>query len=231
MKPKKIVNYFNEEMLERISFVSDNSFDFMDNNERADEIISILNEYGFTEVGCGTNRIVVKDTDNSDIVFKIALDHRGNVDNFSEFRLSKEVPKITNIAVADTYDNNGLILISEFCPTMTSDDMYEYHDEVMSQLNILKDYYILNDVGPKSFKNWGFKRIDGNDIPILIDYAYLTSMENVTRNRCGKCGHKLLYSEDFEYLECKKCGTIYSFSQIADPNTLEDELGFNTNSI
>lgn len=207
-----IEQYFTHELLEKIAKICDN-FDIPDNNHRADKMMKLLNKHGFYEIGCGTNRIVVAeqgstsdDDPTNDFVFKIALDGRGIVDNNMEYKLSKILaPKGY---VTYNYENTGLISVAERVETMTSFDMEERRDDVFDVINELKDFYVLNDVGPESFKNWGINK-DGD--VVILDYAYLSNMSEINIRHCTKCEGDLAYDETLSKLICQDCGKEYSF--------------------
>lgn len=205
-----ILELFPEKLIDRLSEICDN-FDIPDNNERADKMIKVLKKYGFKEVGCGTNRIVVREIDNEEFVYKIALDSAGINDNNMEYDLSFELPGL----VVKNYESTGLISKAQYVYTFNSNDIDTYYTDVMDKLNIIKQKYLLFDVGPRSYKNWGYTTDVHGDVEdiLLLDYAYLVKMSDISIKRCRKCGCSLAYKDDLSGLICSDCGTEYSFAQ------------------
>ena len=210
-----ILELFPEKLINKLSEICDN-FDIPDNNLRADKMIKVLNKYGFEEVGCGTNRIVVHETDDEEFVYKIALDSAGIKDNNMEYDLSFELPGL----VVKNYESTGLISKAQFVYTFNSNDIDTYYTDVMDKLDIIKQKYLLFDVGPRSYKNWGYTTDGYGNIEdiLLLDYAYLVKMSDISIKRCRKCGCTLAYQDDLSGLICNDCGTEYSFAQAIGTN-------------
>lgn len=188
-----------------------NDVEDMDNNSRADRIAFLVSDAGLVELGCGTNRIVFEHPDYPNYVYKIGLDKRGVKDNNLEEELSKDIPEEYR---ADCYANVGIISVQEKLKVMNSDDMRENKDEVIEKLITLSSNFVLNDVGPKQFLNWGFK----NGKPALLDYAYLRKITPGMEFICtyNDCGGQLAYTKNFANFKCIECGHKFSISEIQD---------------
>lgn len=206
-----------------------NSQDITDNNERADYIVRYLSQFGFSEVGCGTNRVVVKKDCDDTTVYKIALDKRGYKDNILENVLSRKLQPYATVC----FDNIGVISAQERVNVMTKTDMYDNINTVRSILMNIGMVYVVHDVGPNAFMNWGFR--DNGEI-VILDYAYITPITKDMVFKCkakqfGKpkrCGGQLIYTENYDKFMCMKCGAKFAISDIiALP---EDELVFELNS-
>lgn len=214
-----IQTIFSEELLHELNDIS-GSFDITDNNSRADAMMAILEDEGFIELGCGTNRLCVKHR-NYPYAIKLALDDRGVKDNNAERALSKQEELVKYITT--TYENNGLVLLSEKVEVMKSEDYDFFKKQIMEVMKTLAPIYILNDIGPTTFRNWGIKQISEDiEIPVIIDYAYMTRIDMAEIKRCIRkddydelCDGKLMYSEDFKDMICKRCGKHYSLEKIA----------------
>lgn len=201
----KIKNYFNKELLEKIhGLIKDGTIDIF---KRADILSSWLRPYGFKEAGCGTNRIAYK---KDGYIFKIAVNPKGISGNHTEYDLSDELrPYVTKC-----YDDNGLVCIAEKVTVMDEGDSRYYEDKIYKILQKISRTYILSDIGPKSFLNWG---INSEGEPVILDYGYLrpiTSNMNFTCHKKG-CDGKLKYKEDFSAFECDICGREHSIVDIA----------------
>ena len=214
--------FTNKKSLEKISDIC-NSIKITDNNKRADAIIKLLKKEGFEEIGCGTNRIVVAVKNRTDYVFKIALDNRGICDNNNEFLLSPYlVPKGW---VAASYENTGLILAQEMGVTCTRNEMDTRIDEVLSILDEIKFSFVLNDVGPESYRNW---MIDKYGKIKLCDYAYLSPVSEMKITNCSKCDTELEYNDNLSGFVCPKCGKEYSFGTVTGGISVSElyDMGF-----
>jgi hypothetical protein len=208
MENDLIMEMFDDATIAELNEICD-SFDITDNNLRADEIMDVLDYKGFKELGCGTNRICARHKHYKDYAIKIALDNRGITDNNIEYNICKQ-PLLLKRAVQN-FDNSGLILIADRVKIMDSETFSFHEKEIFEILDELSSEYILNDVGPSSFRNWG---IDRNGIIRIADYAYLSRIEDVKITKCVKCGGKLRYTEDYKQMQCKGCGKIYNFADI-----------------
>jgi len=229
-----IGQYFNPMVLDYITKFVKHNIVITDNNLRADAIVQYLNEYGFREIGCGTNRIALKHEDDDSIVFKIALDERGIVDNNLEEVLSPKLQPYVTVM----YDNIGTISASEFVYTMKSGDMDNYYNGVSEILHRVGSRYILNDVGPNEFKNWGI-RPETNEI-VILDYAYLTPITEEMDFSCkaripGKkhkrCGGPLKYNKDFSKFVCTHCDAEFAIGDVAATPGRESTREFNMTGV
>ena len=214
-----IEEVFDEEIIKELASIT-NDIEMEELTVRSDTISELLSEEGFEEIGFGTNRIVFVNEDYPGVVFKIALDELGIMDNNREFELSQELPH--NI-IAVNYESNGFISIEEEAPALTKIDMNNNKEKVMKILEILSSKYILNDVGLKAYNNWGFDR-EGNIV--CIDYAYLRSIDDANITICNKCGGHINYTPDMTEFRCEKCGKIYSFSDICNVYDALDTEGY-----
>ena len=230
----RVEDYIAVENLDNINDII-NDFDMTDNNERADTIKDLLeNDFNSTlkECGCGTNRIVFKDSDNPDIVIKVALDDRGIKDNNLEYSLAPMINRDFPDTVPPCYVNNGLVSISKRIKVMNSYTMKENKEEVRKILEKLASKYILNDVGFKEFLNWGIDKETGK--LQILDYAYLKPITIGMDFTCpykdpntgDVCGGRLAYTKNFKSFKCIECGSKVSLSAIQDPlRVLSDSYG------
>lgn len=216
--------FTNQKSLEKISDIC-NSLKITDNNRRADAIMKLLKKEGFEEIGCGTNRIVVAVKGRNDFVFKIALDNRGICDNNNEFLLSPYL--LPKGWVAASYENTGLILAQEMGVTCTRGQMDMRIDEVLAILDEIKFSYVLNDVGPESYRNW---MIDKAGRIKLCDYAYLSPVSEMKITHCSKCNTELEYNDNLSGFVCPHCGKEYSFGTVTGGISISElyDMGYVT---
>lgn len=197
--------YFNNKMADWIyELTKDNTHS---NFEKADILSDYLAPYGFREAGCGTNRIAYK---KGGYIFKIALDSKGIRDNNNEYNLSNELLP----HVAECYDNNGLISVAEKVVVMNKSDTFHYDKEIELILRKMSKAYVLNDVGPKSFLNWGINHL-GN--PVILDYGYIRPITANMKFVCRRndCDGNLKYDDSYTAFMCDICGRKYPIVDIA----------------
>lgn len=182
-----------------------------DCNEKADMISDIMTPLGFVEIGCGTNRIAFR---KHNYVFKVALDERGFIDNISEYKRSIEFPQY----FMKVYETNREILVCEYCELVSEDYFIAHKDHVKQILEILSNYYIMEDVGltTKNFCNWGIRtNTNGDEVMVLIDNAYFYPIRNKEMITCS-CGGRIVPGDDYTYYKCSNsaCGSRYNSSEI-----------------
>lgn len=184
------------------------SMEIDDNNIKAAVIKDLLSDYGFRELGPGTNRTCYQ---KNGYVFKFALDRRGLVDNFSEFKRSPEIPMYTT----KTYETNFVVAISEYANLMDAETFSVNADLIRQVLHELSKHYIFGDIGinPSNFENWGWR--DNGDI-VCIDYAYMFPIAgNEQVLVCPLCKHgDLDYDQNYVKFICNDCHTKFRYIDI-----------------
>ena len=187
--------------------------DIADNNTKAELCANILGS-GFSEIGTGTNRIAFL---HNGVVVKVALDRRGLVDNFQEFKRSTELPNY----LAKTYETNYLINICEYIEVMDQDKFLINEAGIKKILEDLSKNYLFDDIGftLKNSYNWGCREAvltpeereyyDDDEIDQLydiciLDYGYLYPLHDQKDKllRCPKCQHKLRWNGAYTALGC-----------------------------
>lgn len=182
-----------------------------DCNEKADMIAAVMEPLGFVEIGCGTNRIAFR---KHNYVYKVALDERGFIDNISEYKRSIEFPQY----FMKVYETNRELLVCEYCELVSEEYFLNHKAEVKAILDVLSNYYIMDDVGltTKNFCNWGLRTTtDGEEHMVIIDNAYFYPIRNKDMIICG-CGGKIVPSNDFTYYRCTNtaCAMKYTVPEI-----------------
>ena len=108
--PANLINdTFSERDLKAL-FIQAMRVDIPNNNVKASIIAKMLPEPEFKELGTGTNRIAFL---HNGFVYKVALDRRGFVDNWLEYRRSPEAKPFTH-----TYETNFLVNVAEWVTPM-----------------------------------------------------------------------------------------------------------------
>lgn len=211
--------------------------DIPDNNIKAEIIKGILGD-SFIEIGTGTNRIALL---HNGVIVKVALDRRGLVDNFCEFKRSSELELI----LAKTYETNYLINICQYAEVLDQDEFILNEPVILNILKNLSENYLFDDVGftLKNSYNWG-KRESGegeDDYELcIIDYGYLYPYYGQKEKllRCPLCQHKMAWNNKYTMLLCTNVGCNHQStpSQLRqrmdlDFENIENKMISNLNSI
>ena len=175
MERHRIQENFSQEMLDSLVKIMDNP-KYNDNNAKAKDILFLLKDYGFTEIGPGTNRLTVRSVD---YVYKIAMDSFGVRDNWNEFNMSKEAQPY----VSKTYECNGLIAVAEYVNLITKQEFKDSIQNIKAMLEILAEDYLFCDMGliEKNMLNFGF-RDDGS--LVVLDYGLILGPHRSNSMRC-----------------------------------------------
>lgn len=182
-----------------------------DCNVKARLIREVMVPLGFTEIGCGTNRIAFR---KNNYVYKIALDKRGFIDDISEYKRTPEVPQ----RLFKGYETNRVVIVGEYVELVSKAYWIAHRAEAKAILSELSTKFIMDDVGltEKNYCNWGLRATpDGEGQLVLLDCAYLYPIRKFDMIRC-ECGGKIVHSEDFTYYQCSnsKCGKHYIVAEL-----------------
>lgn len=187
--------------------------DIPDLNEKGAMIQYIIGPE-FQLLGSGTNRIAFL---HENIVYKFALDRRGVVDNFTEFKRTADMPGLLTKA----YETNMIVLTAEYCTLMTPKEFMDNAAQIKEILKMISREYIFTDLGltEKNYANWGWR---SNGEIVILDYGYLYKrFGNESTLTCPKCGGGLEYNNTFTQLVCKNepkfgssCGSKYEPDKI-----------------
>lgn len=178
-----------------------------DNNTKIKKIMELLNQYGFSYIGSGTNRMCVR---HFDYVFKIALDRYGVRDNWNEFKYTKELqPYVTK-----TYECNGLVVVAEYVNVLSKKEFKNSIPNIRAILSELSRNWIFIDMGTiaKNYMNCGYR---DNGSLVFLDYGYIYPKDEKIMF-CKKCGSHLKWNPDFSALNCTRCGKAHSPLEIRD---------------
>lgn len=193
----------------------------------------MLEPYGFRPLASGTNRRTFYSINDPWIVLKIASDAIGRSDNLSEFGIQHGLlPFCTKVFDVDP---RGVMQLAERVEIMTEQDFRDYIEEIFQFLESWFQLgYIFDDVGFRSFKNWGLR--DGSG-PVLVDFPYLFQYDpdkmicdRIDPKTHEKCGGTIGYNYEMAMSEivCYKCKVRYSaqyLSKKIDGNSCDIILG------
>lgn len=189
-----------------------------DNQLKCDYITKELHAYGFEDVGLGTNIVTMANPLYPGVVFKIALDDYGVADNFNDCVLQDVVPKYNRVLARDP---SAMISVQERQVLMTPAQRELFMPKILELLNELKRYFLIADLSPDMYLNYGitrdgdFRIIDGSDLYPLHQLEDEPRCNRLTgqSKRTGKykyCEGKLKYTPDFKWLVCQKCGREFN---------------------
>ena len=222
---------FSEEFMRKVYDVySNDCISIVEKTIIFDEIFT--KEFGhrkdYRRIGEGTNRFVCL-LDNH--IIKVAYNYLAYIDNMNELAQSKYKSKY----LAQAFETNGIILVSEYVTVMDQDEFLEYQPvlkrildtlaiEINDKNEIVKNY-ILGDMGTsnKNYGNWG-RRMNG-DI-VVLDYGYLYELSNEAWKkiaRCPICGSTLEYMSGYSELICTKSECMHKVTY----TTLRNAFGYN----
>ena len=221
---------FSEEFMRKVYDIYSNDYiSIVEKTIRFDKIFT--EEFGhrkdYRRIGEGTNRFVCL-LDNH--IIKVAYNYLAFIDNMNELAQAKYKSKY----LAQAYETNGIILVSEYVTVMDKDEFLasQYHiNKILDTLaedpsldNDKRKFYILGDMGmsEKNYGNWG-KRMNG-DI-VVLDYGYLYQLaDNEWKEvaRCPICSSSLEYTDDYSELKCTRtdCATKVKYT------TLRNTFGY-----
>lgn len=191
--------------------------DIPDINDKAEVVKELVLPLGFDEIGTGTNRIAFY---FNGVVFKIAMDRRGLIDNYMEFKRSIELPGY----LAKCYETNYLVNVDEYVRVL---EQWEFAREEMTIISILKDLsndYLFDDLGfnVKNSCNWGKRETRLNIVErkifgkkagefsedlVILDYGYLYKYYEPKEKvlKCPKCGKPLRWNPKMTGFICSYC--------------------------
>jgi len=182
-----------------------------DVKEKYHLIGELMKNRGFELIGGGTNRRAYRCT-FEDLVIKIATDQVGFTSNLREYPNQNVIkPFCTKIFGTDY---NGVVSMSEqFIPFKTVEEFQKYKQDIFDILYFkLRNNDIgMEDVGTRSFKNWGLRNGFG---PGMLDFPTMYVLDP-TKRFCRNivngqmCGGTLDYDEGFNVIVCSECGRTH----------------------
>ena len=177
----------------------------------------LMRDRGFELIGGGTNRRAYKCTFEN-IIFKIATDQVGFTSNLRELPNQNVLkPFCTKIFGVD---REGIISQSEvFIPFKTVEEFQKYSPDIYDILyfKIRNNSIGMEDIGTRSFKNWGYRNGFG---PGLLDFPTMYVLDprkrlchNIINGQI--CGGTLDYDEGFNSIVCSECGRTHFAKTLA----------------
>ena len=203
------------------------------NATKARFMIDELSHFGFKAAGGeGTNIVVLLHDRYPGVVFKLALDSNGIADNFNDEMLQYVIPRYTRVLARDL---SGIVSVQERSITMSSARMKDFEGDIMRLLKQLSEKYLVADLSPVRFLNFGVARDgdfviqDGSDLYPIDDMDHKVKCRNSVgwdekKHKVLRCGGKLHYTTDFLAMVCEECGMEINPLELR-PKSKEDDAG------
>ena len=216
MRHPPISQYLGEEEIRMLyTLATDSQYKSVSRTSKFDVYDAILGGRGFKRFHLGTNRIVYKHTLDDSFLLKIGLDDIGIHDNIAEFK-NQNYLKPMCTKVFDVTPCGTVGLVERVQPFTSHDDFVRSAKEVFAVIqNILRNKYIMEDIGTNFFMNWGYRKNFG---PVVLDFPYVyvaradrfTCIVNDKDNPEKQCGGHIDYDAGYNQLVCSKCGQRYA---------------------
>jgi len=184
--------------------------------EKTEKYEKLLKRYGFNQLDLGTNREIYTHEKYPKVVFKIALDEQGVLDNLNEYEKSD---KSKYFPMSYDIDTDGYVLIQQRTPVMQLSTFREKEVQkrvrkILRQLDS-EGFYLL-DLGADKHKNFG---MDKKGEIYILDFGYV-GYKSLCNFNCphtrvikpGKqefCKGKLDYNKSFTMLVCDECENAF----------------------
>lgn len=179
-----------------------------------------MGKYGFHALSPGSNIITFYHEDDPSVVFKVAADSYGELDNLNDGYIHEIFPETSAVFAVE---ENGLFSVQERKFSFHKRDALSisYEDDMRKFVKkVLRMGWIAVDISPKCFKNYGIDRdgslcvVDMSDCYPVPEYA-VDRIFRCPNNRMVKkggkiktvrCGGSVSYDKDFRFLTCADCG-------------------------
>lgn len=211
---------FSSDVLEDLTTIMEWS---SDNQLKSRKMIEYLSDFGFEDLGLGTNILTVTNPLYPGVVFKLALDYYGVADNINDEWLSETIPHYAKFI---TRDLTGIVSVQQRYTVIKSlARLNTFREEILTLLNKLSKKYLVIDLGLNRFLNYGVDRdgefiiVDGSDLyPVSNAKTLMVCSRGVgykgNSHKVKRCGGHLEYDEDFHELVCQKCGARCNPSEL-----------------
>lgn len=211
---------FSSEVLDDLTTIMEWS---SDNQLKSRKMIEYLSEFGFEDLGLGTNVLAITNPIYPGVVFKLALDCYGVADNINDEWLSESIPHYAKFI---TRDLTGIVSVQQrYTGIKSLARLNTFREEILSLLNKLSKKYLVIDLGLNRFLNYGVDRdgefiiLDGSDLyPVSNAKTLMVCSRGVgykgNSHKVKRCGGHLEYDEDFHELVCQKCGARCNPSEL-----------------
>lgn len=183
--------------------------------EKADKYKKWLGKCDLETKDMGTNRQVYMHEDYPGVVFKVALDEQGVLDNLNEYEKSNKSKYFPN---SQDIDRDGFILVQDRKKTydVQTFQSKETRKKIRAMLTELDEAgFVLIDLGSDKHKNFGYDK-KGNVFVIDFGYVEYKSLANfncphyrIEGDKQKYCKGTLHYNKTFTMLECDKCGNVF----------------------
>lgn len=172
----------------------------------------LMEARGFKLIGGGTNRRAYECIYDKRIVAKVATDNVGFTSNLREL-VNQNVLKPFCNKIFEVSPCGTLAIIEKVVPIKSVQEFQKYSQDIYDILyfKIRNNSIGMEDIGTRSFKNWGYRNGFG---PVLLDYPTMYVLDP-NRRLCRNivngqmCGGTLDYDEGFNVILCSECGRTH----------------------
>ena len=188
-------------------------------NKKYKEIDTILRKRDFVKLVGGTNRIAYRHQEIDSIVLKTAVDFVGIQDTPSEFRVQMiKKPFVTKVFEVSPCGTVGMF--ERVNPITSREEFLSVAPDIFDVItNWFIGEYVMADIGTKYFMNWGYRKGFG---PVLLDFPYCYKIDGNKlfchapnpNSPTGFCDGVIDYDDGYNYLYCKRCGSIYKAREL-----------------
>lgn len=196
-----------------------------DVQEKYYRIGRLMEDRGFALAGGGTNRRCYHCVYDNRVVIKAATDQVGFISNLREGVNQNVIKpfcdKIFEVSdIRHVMNCDGTVSLEEqVIPIKTVEEFQKYAQDIYDILyfKIRNNNIGMEDIGTRSFKNWGYRNGFG---PVLLDFPtmyVLDPKKRLCRNIINghMCGGTLDYDEGFNVIVCSECGCTHFAASLA----------------
>lgn len=196
-----------------------------DVREKYYRIGRLMEDRGFALAGGGTNRRCYHCIYDNRVVIKVATDQVGFISNLREGVNQNVIKpfcdKIFEVSdIRHIMNCDGTVSLEEqVIPIKTVEEFQKYAQDIYDILyfKIRNNNIGMEDIGTRSFKNWGYRNGFG---PVLLDFPtmyVLDPKKRLCRNIINghMCGGTLDYDEGFNVIVCSECGCTHFAASLA----------------
>lgn len=215
-----LLTYFSQEDISLLNKIATSPYMHCNVKEMYATIGDLMNKRGFKLIGGGTNRRAYECTYDKRVVAKIATDNVGFISNIKEYTNQNVLKPFCNKSF-EISPCGTLAIIENVIPFKDISEYQKYAQEIYDILyfKIRNNNIAMDDIGTRSFKNWGYRSGFG---PVLLDYPSMYVADSKKRF-CrdiinGKlCCGTLDYDDGFNNIVCSECGKTYLASTLSKP--------------
>lgn len=236
-----LLTYLSVEDIKQLNYIALSSAMNCNVKRKYEKISELLNFRGFRVLGGGTNRRIYECIYDNRICLKVATDRGGMDSNIKEY-YTQNVLKPFCHKVFEVTPCGTISLSEKIIPIKDQEEFKIYAEDIFDMLyyKIRNNDIAMDDIGTRSFKNWGYRNGFG---PVLLDFPTMYVADsrpekkychNIVKDANGVsrlCNGTLDYDDCFNKIICSDCHRTYTPDSLAkvggdDINTLLEAVGY-----